>query len=130
MNMWNTNPEEVMILKIDGIEYPVKKVTELDTEYEIFGEKERSAGGQMRMTVLTHKRTWIVETGHLIPDDAYDIIDALRSIGFTKCQMKLDIFVDFIDVYVDIIGDERVQFGKNGEWYNDGRILTLEIEEA
>ena len=130
MNFWDTNVEEVMVLKIDGTEYPVKKVTDLDTEYEIFAEKERSAGGQMRMTALTHKRRWVVDTAPMIPNDAIEIIDALRSINFTQCEMKLDIHSDFIDVYVEIVNDERVQFGLNGEWYNNGRELRFEIEEA
>lgn len=130
MALWEWNPDEVAFLKIAGTEYPVKKVTELDTEHNIIGEKERSAGGQLRSTVITVKRTWIVETAPMKPDDAYAIIDALYAINFTSCEFKLDIHTDYIGVFVEIVNDERVQFGENGEWYKDGRQLTFEIEEA
>ncbi len=132
MSSWETDPDDVITLRVNNTEYGLKKVNDLSLGFELIAEKARSAGGQMRMTVVTHKRSWSANTSPLSPNDVDALITALRNIHFTKCEMQLDTFGanEWVDVYVEIDNIDRINFGEGGAWYKDGKELSLTIEEA
>ena len=121
------------VVVINGnIEVP--NVYEQDIDTEIIGESERTALGILRSDVITAKDDWIFEARYL----TYDEYAAIKNYLVTKLYTAVDFWYDefggtpeedSIRAKIEIIGDERVQFRRDGTFHSDGRNLTLEVIE-
>lgn len=114
------------------IELP--NVTAQQITHEIVGDAGRTAGGKYRRDVVAAKRVWSLECRYLTNAEYDSIVDYLRdTILFGSCDFWLDEFggaaaTDSITAYVEVEGDERVQF-MGASWESQGRNLTLRIIE-
>lgn len=114
------------------IEIPNVRAQKLD--HEIVADSARTAGGKLRRDIVAAKRKWQLECVRLTNAQYRAIIDHLNEIMFGATLFWLDELGGTADthsiaVYVDITNDERVQFGRNGVWHNNGRNLTLVVTE-
>ena len=112
----------------------VPNVYEQDIDTEIIGESERTALGTLRTDVVTAKDEWIFEARYLTKDEYDDIKNYLVTKLYTAVDFWYDEFGgtpanDSIRAKIEIIGDERVQFRRNGTFHDNGRNLTLEVIE-
>ena len=112
----------------------VPNVYEQDIETEIIGESERTALGTLRSDIITHKDEWVFEAYYLTYSEYVDIKSHLQSVNYTATDFWYDEFggdasTDSIQAKIEIIGDERVQFRRDGTYHSDGRNITLEVRE-
>lgn len=129
--MWDSGSDEhVVWFKVDGTEIGIPKINSLDTEIQEINNFERTAGGQLKGTIITYKRRWTFETAPLSPSVADDIISELESVYFGIIEFKTDEMSDYVDGKVSLTDIERVQFGERGNWYKDGKQLSFEVEEV
>lgn len=124
-NAGNTDWEEVQ-----SIEF----VYELEDSFEFIGDRERTAGGNMRQDVITTKRNWRLSTRRMTKDEAYNFINYLRSNFFKVGDFWLDEFgteANTIKAYViaESIQVRRVSFWKNGTFHDDGKEYSLTVVE-
>ena len=121
------------VVVINGnIEVP--NVYEQDIDTDIIGDSDRTALGTLRSDVVTAKDEWIFEARYLTKDEYDDIKNYLVTKLYTAVDFWYDEFGgtpanDSIKAKVEIIGDERVQFRRNGIFHDDGRNITLEVIE-
>lgn len=128
--MWDLNDDAVVTFQINSEEFDIPKVQDLSKEPLEISEYERSAGGQLRGVVITHRWTWRFETAPLPPDTVDPILDALENVSFGIIGFKTDEMENFVDAKVSIQTMERVKFGEFGSWYKDGYQITFEVEEV
>ena len=112
----------------------VPNVYEQDIDTEIIGESERTALGTLRSDVVTAKDEWVFEARYLTYDEYTDIKNYLITKLYTAVDFWYDEFGgtpadDSIKAKIEIIGDERVQFRRDGTFHDDGRNITLEVIE-
>ena len=121
------------VVVINGnIEVP--KVYEQDIDPDIIGDSDRTALGTLRSDVVTAKDEWIFEARYLTKDEYDDIKNYLVTKLYTAVDFWYDEFGgtpanDSIKAKIEIIGDERVQFKRDGVFHSKGRNLTLEVIE-
>ncbi len=101
---------------------------------QVVGERGRTAGGKLRQDVVAVKRAWRLECKYLTTTQYNAIIDHLNSLLFGATTFWLDELggtaaANSIAVYVDIEDDERVQFARDGTWYENGHSITLTVTE-
>ena len=112
----------------------VPNVYEQDIDTEIIGESERTALGTLRSDVITPKDEWVFEARYLTYSKYTEIKNHLIDVLYTSTDFWYDEFggdasTDSIQAKIEIIGDERVQFRRNGTFHSDGRNITLEVRE-
>jgi len=112
----------------------VPNVYEQDIDPDIIGDSDRTALGTLRSDVVTAKDEWVFEARYLTYSEYVDIKSHLQSVNYTATDFWYDEFggdasTDSIQAKIEIIGDERVQFRRNGTFHSDGRNLTLEVIE-
>ena len=112
----------------------VPNVYEQDIDTEIIGESERTALGTLRSDVITAKDEWVFEARYLTYSEYTELKNYLIDKLYTAVDFWYDEFGgtpenDSIQAKVEIIGDERVQFRRNGTFHDNGRNLTLEVIE-
>ena len=121
------------VVVINGnIEVP--NVYEQDIDPNIIGDSERTALGTLRTDVVTAKDEWVFEARYLTKDEYDDIKNYFVTKLYTAVDFWYDEFGgtpdnDSIKAKIEIIGDERVQFRRNGTFHDDGRNITLEVIE-
>ena len=121
------------VVVINGnIEVP--NVYEQDIDPDIIGDSDRTALGTLRSDVVTAKDEWIFEARYITKDEYDNIKNYLVTKLYTAVDFWYDEFggtpeEDSIRAKIEIIGDERVQFRRDGTFYDDGRNLTLEVIE-
>jgi len=124
-----------MIAYLNNGNVAVPNVSVQNIEHEVIGDFARTALGKERGDTITSKRIWLIEADYLTYSEYASIYNYLASINFgTSATFWLDEFggtasTDSIGCRVNINGDERVQFWRNGTFYDDGRNLTLEVIE-
>ena len=112
----------------------VPNIFEQDGNLDIVGDSARTALGTLRTDVVTVKDEWVFEARYLTKDEYDNIKNYLVTKLYTAVDFWYDEFGgtpanDSIQAKIEIIGDERVQFRRNGTFYDDGRNLTLEVIE-
>ena len=116
----------------ENIEVP--NVYEQDIDPDIIGDSDRTALGTLRTDVVTAKDEWVFEARYLTYDEYQEIKNYLITKLYTAVDFWYDEFGgtpanDSIQAKIEIIGDERVQFRRDGTFHDDGRNLTLEVIE-
>ena len=102
---------------------------------EVIGDRARTAGGTMRRDFVAAKRTWELELVYLTQSEYSAIVTVLTTANWGAVDFWLDELggtasANSIKCYVDITGDDRVQFrGTGGTWVDDGRNLKLAVVE-
>ena len=121
------------IVVINGnVEVP--NVYEQDIDTEIIEDSDRTALGTLRSDSLTSKDEWIFEARYLTYNEYENIKSHLQSVNYTATDFWYDEFsgdasTNSIEAKIEIIGDERVQFKRDGTFHDDGRNITLEVIE-
>ena len=121
------------VVVINGnIEVP--NVYEQDIDPDIIGDSDRTALGTLRTDVVTAKDEWIFEARYITKDEYDNIKNYLVTKLYTAVDFWYDEFGgtpanDSIQAKIEIIGDERVQFRRDGTFHSDGRNITLEVIE-
>ena len=112
----------------------VPNVYEQDIDTEIIGESERTALGTLRSDHITAKNEWVFEARYLTYSKYTEIKNHLIDVLYTSTDFWYDELGgtpanDSIQAKIEIIGDERVQFRRDGTFHDNGRNLTLEVIE-
>ena len=115
------------------IELPNVKTQNI--EYIDLSDGSYTAGGNYRKDSLDVKRVWEFEAINLTSSQHSAIITHLLNNNFGMTYFWLDEFggsasSDSIDAFIYISKDERIQFGKNGNWHDDGKNMSFEVIEA
>jgi len=124
-NEENTDWEEV---------YPIPYVFAQELNREFIGERERTAGGQLRQDVITIKRSWRLRTRRMKYSEAYDLINFLSSQFYAAVDFWLDEFGgegNTLTAYIppEDIREDRVTMQRDGSWHNNARELQMTIIE-
>lgn len=111
---------------------PVPHVKEMENKPEYIGSGQRTILGTYRYDSITIKDNYSLEAEYLTPDEFNAIYDHLKSINGGITQIWLDSFggdstSDSEYAHVILKNEKRVQFGRNGVWYSNGRSIELEI---
>jgi hypothetical protein len=118
------------IAKIDGVEIP--NVTAEEMVPEVIADRARTASGKLQQDVVTVKRRWQLTASYLMPTEANAILNLLAGKSYGAVAFWIDEFgaeANTIAAYVTITRLQRVSFGKDGAWYNNGRHLEMIVEE-
>lgn len=102
-------------------------------DWELVGERSRTAGGNMRQDLVAVKRTWKLTSIFVTPTYYTTIINTLNILNW-RGWFWLDEFggtasTDSIMAFYSIDEDERVQFRRGKQWINNGRRLVLTVTE-
>ncbi len=105
---------------------------DVDVAYREIGDKARTAGGKLRKDIVGVKRVWTIRTRPMPLAQAEQLLGYLRSTNFAEDVFVIAGLATPVLAYVDPMGmsEEVVAFGEDGVWHNDGRQLTLVIEEV
>jgi len=111
---------------------PVPNVTAVDESPEAIGEGSRTVMGTYRYDALAYKNKYDIKCKYLLPAEYNLIKNHLESILGGITDFWIDSFggdstTDSVSARVEIKSAERVQFGKDGIWYNNGVNLELEV---
>ena len=114
--------------------HPVNFIFELEDSFEHIGDRDRTAGGNMRQDTITTKRNWRISTRRMTHDEAYDLINYLRDRFFVVGDFWLDEFgaeANTVSAYIppEDIRANRASFYRDGVFHNDGKELTLRVVE-
>lgn len=118
-------------------------IAKIDTEYvpyvfavsvdrTLVGERERTAGGKLRQDAIAIKRAWSLQTRPLTYAEATVLTALIDGDLGGPFDFWIDDFgaeANTIKAFVTIEDEERVAFAKGGTWHNNGRQLTLLVEE-
>lgn len=113
----------------------VPNVSTQKVDWEMVGERTRTAGGLLRQDVTAMKRQWRVESVFLTHSQYATIVDKLEAGGWGPIPFWLDEFggvpaTDSVLAFISVEDDERVQFrADDGSWENQGRRLVLTVKE-
>lgn len=120
------------IVYLDDGNVPIPRVNSQNINHEEQADTARTASGKLRSDRLFEKDVWDYEAEYLTKEQ-YDEIVALlensRMTTFWNDEFGGDPATNSIPVKVNITTDERVQWGKSGDWHVEGRTIGLEIIE-
>jgi hypothetical protein len=99
------------------------------------GDRARTAFGHLRqdITGAVVKREWRIETRPMTKSEADAIIDELDDADWGPVDFWIDEFGspgETIEAFVVLDAEERVTFGRNGVFHNDGRQLMFTVTEV
>ena len=129
-----------MYVTFGSIEIP--KVYHIDTRYLLVGERARTAGGYLRQDVIATKRVWTINTRAMSPYSADALISALMAANFSSGDFWIADFgytgegenqvKNTVRAFIkaESLEDSIAPFGEDGTWYQNGRRLTIEVEEV
>lgn len=115
-----------MIAKFNDVEVP--NVTSEVINREFIGDRVRLAGGKMHQDYTAVKRTWKLESRYITKSEADAIISELENNNYTV-DFWLDELGSTVVAYINVTNEERVQFHRDGAFYDDGRTMTFEVIE-
>lgn len=110
----------------------VPYVFAVSVDRTLVGERERTAGGKLRQDAIAIKRAWSLQTRPLTFAEASaltNIIDGGLGGPFAFWIDDFGAETNTVQAFVTIEDEERVAFAKGGTWHNNGRQLTLLVEE-
>ncbi len=120
-----------MYASFNGIEIP--RVYDVQITRQVQGDRARTAGGKFRQDVIAEKRIWTLQTRPMPLSMAIPLTNYLRSTLYTEGAFWLKEFGGVSNAVIAVVTslEEKVMaFGENGTWHNDGRQLSLTIEEV
>lgn len=110
----------------------IPRITEVSKKPEYIGHGQRTILGTYRYDSIAIKESYKIKAEYLTPSEFEDIENHLISNNGAITEFWLDEFggdstTDSVDAHVILTDVERVQFGRNGVWYNNGKNLEFEV---
>lgn len=111
---------------------PIPRVSEVSNPPDYIGHGERTITGTFRYDAIDIKDHFTLTSKYLSPDEFHEIDDHIKSVkgGLTKFwidEFGGDSTTDSVDAQIIISKNDRVSFGRNGVWYNEGHNIELEV---
>lgn len=111
---------------------PIPNVTTAEYPLEYIGHGQRTITGTYRYDAIAVKDSYTLTAEYLTPDQYDAIVNYIKSIKGGVCSFWLDSFggdstTDSVDAHIRITRVERVQFGRDGTWYNDGKEMEMDV---
>lgn len=119
-----------MYASFAGIEIP--KVYDVQVSYQLIGDRARTAGGRLRQDAIADKRVWTIQTRPMTLAQATPLLTHLRGTLYAEGAFWIKGLSAPVQARVDpdSLTERVVAFAEGGIWHNDGRQLTLVIEEV
>ncbi len=119
-----------MYATFDGIEIP--RIYDVQVAHKHIGEKARTAGGKLRSDTVAVKRVWTIMTRPMTLDTANTLLTHLRGTLFAEGAFWVKGLDGPIAAKIDPgqLQETVVAFSHEGVWHNDGRQLTIVVEEV
>ncbi len=131
-----------MFAYFNGTEIP--KIQDIRVSRVLIGDRDRTAGGKLRQDIVADgvKRVWTIKTHSLTATVADGVLAAIANVGYGEGDFWIKGFGTTMKddkeekntikaiVRAEDIDEKFVAFGEDGVWHNDGRQLTLVIEEV
>lgn len=120
--------------KFDGYEIP--KVYEAKMKPVYIGESARTAGGKLRRDGADLKRVWSIKCRAVPPEKVEPLLNYLKSTLYAEGSFWLKEFGNESNVILAMVDPESIDLetvgvaDENGVWRNDGKKLSLTIEEV
>ena len=118
----------------NDVEVPVVQAIELSRAF--IGDRDRTAGGNLRQDIVTVKRQWQVRTGPMTKaqSDAF-VADELEQKLWASGEFWIKEFgvtTNTVDAFIfaESLQEEFVQFFAGGVWQEDGRRLSFTVAEV
>ena len=120
--------------KFDGYEIP--KIFDVQLKYVYVGESARTAGGKLRRDVTAKKRMWSIKCRAVPLSKVEPLLNHLKRTLYAEGVFWLKEFGNESNVILAMVDPESVDLktvgvaDENGVWHNDGKELSLTIEEV
>lgn len=119
-----------MYASFAGIEIP--KIYDVKVSYQFVGERARTAKGKLRQDAIADKRVWEIQTRPMTLAQTAPLLSHLRGTLYAEGAFWIKGLGAPITARVDptSLSERVVGFVEDGVWHNDGRQLTLKVEEV
>jgi hypothetical protein len=112
---------------------PLPRVTAIEVERRKLADAGETADGTYREDIAAVKMGYRIEMQFLTYDEYKVIVDYLDSIMWGETPFWMDEFGGTPATHskvavVDPGDEERVAFGRDGQWHNNGRHLSLTVK--
>ena len=110
----------------------IPHVTEQDSPPEYIGQGSRTATGRFRYDAIAMKKSYTLKATYLTPSEFNAIESYLFSIKGGITDFWIDEFggdssTHSVRAQIILKDVERVQFSRDGVWYNNGKTIELEV---
>ena len=113
-----------------GIEIP--RIYDVEVSRRHLGERARTVGGKLRADTVAVKRVWTIQTRPMSLAQASLLLSHLQGTLYAAGAFWIKGLGSPVTARIDpdSLSEQVVAFGENGVWHNDGRQLTLVVEEV